>query len=762
MSQRKQAAEAQELFELVDALLEEEPVLPPPPARAWLREQAGVPQARLAAALKTTVQTVKNYESGRSEPRPPRDEAYRRALEAWARRYLTARFALLPPDLVGWGRSYMAHLDIGQPATVAALAPTASVPATSATSVESVSPAPAAATADVPPAAGPGETAPASDPAPAVSPTAAPPGSGQGSRPAAASSRRPVRAGRGPATAAAVSDPRYAHGPLLVLDADGDGTLTGFGRDGLVVECPARTVAQLVAWTLDQPVGAPPLNRYGRPSDPLVVLTAAAAVRLGLPERLEGHEQRKSLRLPEDHPVVKQITRAKWQLTRRGFGPWARIYRPATAGQRQCVQLALLSWDALEDRSWPGVAGMQAPEVARVLTQYADRVLTPRGKTAVNGLELMTALRPPTRPVRDMSTVREGGWVSTRNPGSLGTEPVDPAPPEAVPEHPLAQDWNRGFLDEEVFGWVRDVDLVGAGEASQPYAIGLDVNSAFLAAASRTPVGLCAPQHVMRPRFDKKVPGCWLVDLSRIDLDPRLPNPFTPSGERPTGPAWYETHTVAYAVELGHDVAPLEAYLRHESGAYLDPWHDRLKSALLATMEDLGVTAGMPDHAFLAAMDRIPQGDPAARAVLAAIKATAKGGIGKLRSRARGVHYVRGERWPELERPTWRPDIRAAVISKARINMHRKMRHMAGAGLFPLGVLSDCVVYPAPTDNVLDLLPRAGSGKPLPGAFRLGVTPGLVKVEGVQTMAWAVDLIDQGGNPAQLIKGTDAVLDDGE
>ncbi|MGW7729440.1 hypothetical protein [Streptomyces canus] len=32
-------------------------------------------------------------------------------------------------------------------------------------------------------------------------------------------------------------------------------------------------------------------SRYGKDSDPLIVLTAAAAVKLGLPERLEGHGQ---------------------------------------------------------------------------------------------------------------------------------------------------------------------------------------------------------------------------------------------------------------------------------------------------------------------------------------------------------------------------------------------------------------------------------------------------------------------------------------
>ncbi|MFB6641615.1 serine/threonine-protein kinase [Streptomyces chartreusis] len=38
--------------------------------------------------------------------------------------------------------------------------------------------------------------------------------------------------------------------------------------------------------------------------------------------------------------TVAVLARAKWQLTRRGFGPWLRIYRPSHDGRRQCVQLA--------------------------------------------------------------------------------------------------------------------------------------------------------------------------------------------------------------------------------------------------------------------------------------------------------------------------------------------------------------------------------------------------------------------------------------
>ncbi|MGX1480445.1 UNVERIFIED_CONTAM: hypothetical protein RKD50_009253 [Streptomyces canus] len=143
---------------------------------------------------------------------------------------------------------------------------------------------------------------------------------------------------------------------------------------------------------------------------------------------------------------------------------------------------------------------------------------------------------------------------------------------------------------------------------------------------------------------------------------------------------------------------PIEAYLRRESGAYLDPWHDRLKTAYVDTLADLGVTKDLSDAEFLAAMEHHKDVNPAMAAVLSAIKATVKGGIGKLFENPQGKGYKDGAPWPAMQRPTWRPDIRAAVISKARVNMHRKMLNMAKlTGRYPLAVQSDCVVYPAPS-----------------------------------------------------------------
>jgi transcriptional regulator with XRE-family HTH domain len=697
-----------ELFNAVDALLEQvaQDDLPDPAERKRLREAAGLSQAQIAAALNARREAVGNWEAGRTEPRPPKRAAYARLLEG-----LAARF-----------------------------------PAPTAESVEEVSTAPETFTGRSTPAAAPPADQPRSRP-----PRAAPPQSAVVAPP---TSRRPTakRATPKPAPAAHAADARFAHGPLAVIDVV-DGEVSAYCLGGLVLDVPAKSLPALVEWTLaEAKLGAPRLHRSGKDADPVLVLTDAAADRYGLPVRLSD-EERRAGRLPENHQILKQLDKANWQLTRRGFGPWARIYRPAQGSKRSCVQLCILGWNALDERSWGHAAHLPAPDLANLLGTYAERVMTPRGSTAVTGLELMTALHPPTRASEPDET---GKRHREHNPGSLGTEPVDCAPPEAPDGHPLLAHLPRfhqrtpdEVLLEEAYDWARPLT---DDECTQRFVVGIDVNMAFAAAANGTVVGLGATRHVKQPTFDAKLPGSWLVDLSHIELDPRLPSPFTPTGERPMGPAWYATPTVAYAVELGHQVTPLEAYVRPDNGRYLDGWYNRLRDAYVATMADLGVTPSMSPEEFLAAMDAHKQNDPQMAIVLTAIKATVKGGIGKLRERPRGGGWRPGQSWPALGRPTWRPDIRAAVISKARINMHRKMLKLADAtGQYPVAVLSDCAVYAADGPSPLDFLPYK-DGKPLPGGFRLGVSPGMVKHEGTQTTLWAEGAREEHGHDLNIAR----------
>jgi DNA-binding transcriptional regulator YiaG len=85
----ERVAGQEELFAAVDALLEQAGAeLPPPAERARLRRAAGLSQQQVAAALQLKRrETVADWESGRSEPRPPQRAAYLRLLEGLAARY---------------------------------------------------------------------------------------------------------------------------------------------------------------------------------------------------------------------------------------------------------------------------------------------------------------------------------------------------------------------------------------------------------------------------------------------------------------------------------------------------------------------------------------------------------------------------------------------------------------------------------------------------------------------------------------------------
>ncbi|MEU0765030.1 transcriptional regulator [Streptomyces microflavus] len=533
----------------------------------------------------------------------------------------------------------------------------------------------------------------------------------------------------------------FPAGPLAVLSFADD--LIADFADGSSRPCPAETIVDVLHWALDAGLGQQPLANHGRAADPLVVLAPSANDYLGLPPQLQD---RARLRLPEDHPWCAAIVADGWKFTHSGFGPWARVYLPPHRGERRSVQLAVIAWDALSTGGWNLPPGLTGAQLARWLGTYAQRVLTPRGSTAVCGQELMTSLRPRTMPVKDGTK-----WKSEYKPGSLWL-PLPPAPPEAHDAHPLARGRRPAdAMDEEAWDWHRPLTME---EESYPYVVGLDTNLAFVSAASSLAVGLNAPPHqVSRPRFDAKIPGAWYCDFSHITQDPRLPSPFTPTGQPPTGPAWYTTPTLAHAeAELAVEIEPIEAYLREDPGRYLDPWYKRLRDAYLDTLNDLGITRGMSQREYHAAMNTLSEQDPLLLSLLSAIKATGRGGIGKLRTGPRDPHRAPFEAWPALNTPTWRPDIRAAVIAKARVGLHRKiLKTAAHNGRYPLAVLSDCVIYPATQPTALDVV--GYDGEPAPGAFSLNASPGKAKEEGVQTTSWYQSLQKEGINPARHIKG---------
>ncbi|MFJ8469617.1 telomere-associated protein Tap [Streptomyces swartbergensis] len=740
-----------ELFDAVDALVASRAPLPPAEERKRLRQAHGLTLDDVAAALKVRRATVSGWESVKktTEPRGPEREAYARLLDKLAELYPAPAAAPAPAPATF----------TDQPAPEERTLSTGPAPdAAAMTEHENTQTTPAA--------------APAEQAAPRPARTAR----------STSTSRRPGARKAAPAgTPAGGTDPRFENGPLAVVDVE-DGQVLAYCTGGLVLDVPAKSLPSLVDWTLKEAkLGQPKLSGPGKDADPLLVLTEAALERYGLPVALT-EEERLAGRIPEGHKVIKQLARADWKLTKRGFGPWARIYRPATGSARACVQLCIPSWRALDSRPWANAAQLPPAELARLLGVYASRVMTPRGSTAVTGLELMTALHPPTRASEPDETSKRH---SEHNPGSLGKDPVDCAPCEAPDGHPLLKDLPRFHirgpgekLFEEAYDWARPMT---DAECTLRHLVGIDVNMAFAAGANGLVVGLGAPTHVKAPVFDPKLPGSWLVDLSHVDMSrvkvgkdkwadldaSLLPSPFTPKGERPDGPAWYATPTVAYAVELGYEVRPIEAYVRYENGRYLDDWYNRLRDAYLATMANLGVHADMAPVDFLSAMDGYKERDPQMAIVVSAIKATVKGGLGKLRERPRGEGWRPGEPWRALSRPTWRPDIRAAVISRTRINLHRKIvKHAAFTGQYPIAILSDCVVYAADGTSPLDFLPYR-DGKPLPGGFKLGINPGLVKHEGTQSILWGEEVRERFNAPelnlARYIKdGTVTDVDNGE
>ncbi|WP_406085869.1 telomere-associated protein Tap [Kitasatospora purpeofusca] len=805
------------LFSAIDALLERpRPAddLPVPAERERLRKAAQYTQEDLAKALKTRRETIVRWEAGATDPRPPKREVYIAFLATlalqhgtvepteWLRRAqaagLVRPIAQTPPQPA---ESAPAPAQPPAPAS-GAPAPAPAAPAAAVapqapagqqdrdqvveldrTAVGDLiseqpapcvrcgrptpyrsggrpvhmggwcTPAPASeSTAAIPGTAQPAEQAPVAAPRQAAS---APARRAASSRLAASSRARkaPAKTAEGPSDWEAAAAARFPSGPLAVLDVAPSGkTLVAYLAGGTVAStAPAgRTLAAVVEWALEQRFGSPRLHRHGKDGDALVVLTDAALAELGLPPL--GRDEKTEFvprlgQLPKTHKAVKAVEKVGWLLTQRGLGPWARIYRTPEDGRRQCVQLCIPAWGALASGGWQIPDGLGPADLARLLGTYATRVLTPRGSTAVSGLELVTALRPPTRAVRT-----DTGWTSGAVEGSRPKDAFDPAPPEVPDVHPLAQDREEGGeLVTEAWDWHRELT---EQEQVAPFAVGLDVNMAFLAAAGRLVLPLSGPVHELNPAFDPKTPGSWLVDLSGIDTNPLLPSPFTADGSRPTGPAWYTTAKVAYAVELGARPQPLEGWLRHESGPYLDPWHKRLRQAYVDTMAALGVPLTLADRdpvAFLDAMARLREGDPAELAVLTAIKQTAKGTIGKMRERPRGHGYKPGERWAALDRPTWDPLMRALVIDTATVNLHRKLRKMAGdTGLYCFAVLSDCAVFAAPGPGALDILTKPDGT--LTTALRLGVSPGMVKFEGSRPMSEITELIADQANPARHIK----------
>ncbi|MET9551187.1 hypothetical protein ABZY36_38845 [Streptomyces sp. NPDC006627] len=96
------------------------------------------------------------------------------------------------------------------------------------------------------------------------------------------------------------------------------------------------------------------------------------------------------------------------------------------------------------------------------------------------------------------------------------------------------------------------------------------------------------------------------------------------------------------------------------------------------------------------------------------------------------------------------------MLANQRVGLHRKlMKTAAAADLYPTSIGADAIVYPSPGPSPLDVLPHTPEGKAASGTFRLGVSPGMVKYQGTQTVLWAEPQFEERGgvfNISNLIK----------
>ncbi|CAL9674600.1 hypothetical protein SUDANB105_07781 [Streptomyces sp. enrichment culture] len=59
-------------------------------------------------------------------------------------------------------------------------------------------------------------------------------------------------------------------------------------------------------------------------------------------------------------------------------------------------------------------------------------------------------------------------------------------------------------------------------------------------------------------------------------------------------------------------------------------------------------------------------------------------------------------------------------------------------------------MYAADGPSPLDVLPYGAYGKTVPGSFRLGISPGMVKHEGTQSVLWGADVLEQLGSDGHV------------
>lgn len=215
--------------------------------------------------------------------------------------------------------------------------------------------------------------------------------------------------------------------------------------------------------------------------------------------------------------------------------------------------------------------------------------------------------------------------------------------------------------------------------------VALDVNAAYLAAASSLRTGVGAVGHERAPDLTTLRPGYYFATITPPS-GLRLPSPF------PAGEAWVATPTLQLARDVGADVRVTEAWTWREHARPLEPWYRVLRDAR-AQLGEKRAGAYPPDEA--------------ARLALGVVKLMYGPLLGG---------RVASERWDRTDDPLFRPDWRHAVIATARANLFRHLLRLPVAWRRRLWAIA--------TDALYFVTDRDGTLPPLP----IDAQPGHLKV----------------------------------
>lgn len=486
------------------------------------------------------------------------------------------------------------------------------------------------------------------------------------SRQAAAQSRRPAapRLGdRGPA----IANDRFQASAVVV-----DSESAVLMPSGEAVELPELAdVDALLRWAATLRLGT--AYAHAPAEDGQVWVMPAAAERLGLaiaPPR-EG-----------EHPAEKALRAAGWRLGKRGMTSWTTVWR----NEGRSLRLVVTPWIAPNDcELW------SAPD--------ADPAILPPSNASELVARLEGYLRTLGHPFVVSGAVSGLGLLTTAtNKALLPQEPVEfPASIRRVDLNEVAYSWRRPPSDDERARlWLHAYDRRGA----------------YLAAASGVALGVCAPEHVQAPLFDRKAspPGMWRIVLPEWP-EARLPNLFAPSARvhaETDGTAWVATPTLQVAHDLALPMPRIvEAWLYPTHHYGMKPWYELLRDARMAARD----------------------GD---QSVKEAVKRTYAAGIGTLAStRMKG-------------RALYRPDWHRSIVATSRANLTRKLFAAADEGHWPLAIYEDCVVYASDDPD-----PATAA----PSGITLGYQLGQWQVEGSAPLADVLPALDEPGTkPGKVLE----------